>query len=186
MGAFALSCREDPSGSAFASAIAAAPDDAQVIAEFEKRVAAYVALHKKINSTLKQLPNDATPLQIDESQRKLSQGIVSARAGAKPGDIFHPEMQAYVRRALAKPFSGSDGKQVRSSILDENPIGTAVRINGPYPDGIPLASMPPLVLQALPKLPENIEYRFVGDRLILFDSHAHLIVDYVDRALPRL
>ena len=38
--------------------------------------------------------------------------------------------------------------------------------------------MPPQVLQALPKLPEELEYRFIGDRLILFDIHAHIIVDH--------
>jgi hypothetical protein len=46
--------------------------------------------------------------------------------------------------------------------------------------------MPPKVLEVLPKLPETLEYRFVGERLILFDNHAHLMVDYVDRALPRV
>ena len=46
--------------------------------------------------------------------------------------------------------------------------------------------MPPQLLSALPKLPEELEYRFIGERLILFDHHAHVIVDYVDRALPRV
>ena len=83
-------------------------------------------------------------------------------------------------------FKGADGKQLRASILDENPIGAAVSINGPYPDSIPLSTMPPQILNALPKLPEELEFRFIGERLILFDHHAHLIVDYVDRALPRV
>jgi hypothetical protein len=41
------------------------------------------------------------------------------------------------------------------------------------------------VLAALPKLPEEVEYRFVGDRLILLDAHGHIIVDYIEDALPR-
>ena len=44
--------------------------------------------------------------------------------------------------------------------------------------------MPPDLLAALPKLPEEFEFRFVGDRLILLDKHAHLVVDYVDNVLP--
>jgi hypothetical protein len=45
--------------------------------------------------------------------------------------------------------------------------------------------MPPQLLASLPKLPEALEYRFIGDRLILLDVHAHLVVDFIERALPR-
>ena len=152
---------------------------------FEKRVNDYVALRKKIDDSLKRLPNEATPAQIQENQRGLSQGIVAARRGAKPGDIFHPAMQDYVRRVLTKVFESPDRKLLRSSILDENPVRTPIRINGPYPDVIPLATMPPAVLEAIPKLPKDLEYRFVGESLILFDSEAQLVVDFVERALPR-
>ena len=42
--------------------------------------------------------------------------------------------------------------------------------------------MPPQVLKALPKLPEDLEYRFIQLNLILLDPHAHLIVDYIPRS----
>jgi hypothetical protein len=29
-----------------------------------------------------------------------------------------------------------------------------------------------------------MEYRFIGRRLVLIDSHAHLIVDFTDELLP--
>jgi len=156
--------------------------DDLAVAEFQKRVQEYVALHKKVD--VKEPPTRATPEQLDAALKRLSQGITTARAGAKPGDIFQPAMQVWVRRTLERVFGAPDGKDLRASILDENPIGASVRVNGPYPDTIPLSTMPPKVLAALPKLPEELEFRFVGDRLILFDHHAHLIVDYVDRALP--
>jgi hypothetical protein len=57
-------------------------------------------------------------------------------------------------------------------------------VNGRYPDEVPMSTMPPQVLAVLPKLPVEIEYRFVGDRLILLDVHAHIVMDYIDRALP--
>jgi hypothetical protein len=60
-----------------------------------------------------------------------------------------------------------------------------IAVNQPYPDQIPLSTMPPQVLQWLPKLPEELEYRFVADRLILMDVHAHIIVDYIEGALPK-
>ena len=162
------------------------PAESAAVTDFLKHCQAYVSLHKKIDGGLPKVPKEATPEQIDVGQQALSTGIVSARAGAKPGDVFTPAGGEYVREALLKVFKGPDGKQLRASILDENPVGASVSINGPYPDSIPLSTMPPQILNALPKLPEELEYRFIGERLILFDHHAHLIVDYVDRALPRV
>ena len=167
-----------------AGALQSADTGSPEVVEFQKRAEAYVALHKKVEAAIAPLPNEATPAQIENALVQLSEGIVKARATAKAGDIFHPAMQGWVRKTLQRAFSGVDGKDLRASILDENPIGAAVRVNGPYPDAIPLSTMPPKVIAALPKLPEELEFRFVGDRLILFDHHAHLIVDYVDRALP--
>ena len=39
------------------------------------------------------------------------------------------------------------------------------------------------VSQSLPKLPEELEYRFVLTNLILFDPHAHIIPDFVGQAI---
>jgi hypothetical protein len=41
------------------------------------------------------------------------------------------------------------------------------------------------VLQTLPKLTEDLEYRFIDDWLILLDVHAHVIADFIPDALPR-
>lgn len=162
------------------------PAGSEAVAQLLKNCEAYVALHEKVEGGLPKLPQNATPEQIDQGQQGLSKGIVTARAGAKVGDVLTPPVAGYLREALRKVFVGNAGKQLRASILDENPIGAAVKVNGPYPDSIPLSTMPPQILTALPKLPAELEYRFVGERLILFDHHAHLIVDYVDGALPRV
>jgi len=110
--------------------------------------------------------------------------IQKARAGAKQGDLFTPDMQAFIRQITRKTFSGRDGKQMIASIMDENPVGIKISVNGRYPDEVPLSTMPPDLLAALPKLPPEFEFRFVGDRLILLDKHAHLIVDWVENVLP--
>jgi hypothetical protein len=173
-------------GAASAQPAQATAGDTQTLAEFQKRIATYLALHKKVVAGHPGLPTRATPEQIDAALQDLSRGIAAARAGAKVGDVFVPAMQVYLRRVLQRAFSGDDGKLLRASILDENPIGVSISVNGQYPDTIPLSTMPPKVLEALPRLPAELQFRFVGDRLILFDHHAHLIVDYVDRALPQV
>lgn len=158
--------------------------DAETMAEFTRRVHEYVALHKKLEATLPNLPKEATPQQIDEHQRGLGKLIQEARTGAKPGDLFTPDMRRIVRKLLATVFHGPGGQQVKRSILDEYTEGARLQVNMRYPDTVPLSTVPPQVLANLPTLPEDLEYRFVGDRLILLDSHAHIIADYVEKVFP--
>jgi hypothetical protein len=57
------------------------------------------------------------------------------------------------------------------------------RVNERWPATV-FAMMPPDVLNALPALPEELEYRFVHRDLVLYDAHADLIVDIVSDAIP--
>lgn len=163
---------------------AAVNADAAAIQEFTKRVDAYVALHKKLEATIPTLPKQTTPQQVDAHERALAKLIQQARADAKPGDIFTPAMQRFVRRLLAPVFTGKSGAQIKSEITDNEYKGSVkLVVNGRYPDEIPVSTVPPQVLQALPKLPEDLEYRFVRTSLILFDPHAHIIPDFVEQAI---
>ena len=157
----------------------------KAVEEFTAKVKEYATLHKKIEDGLPPLPAKPTPEQIDARQRELGRLVKQARATARQGDVFTATMQAYVRKELLKVFSGPEGAARLSSVMDENPVGTKVVVNDRYPDRIPLSSMPPEVLQVLPKMPEELEYRFVGDNLVILDPHAHIIVDYVSGVLPK-
>jgi hypothetical protein len=157
--------------------------DAAVIADFVKHVDGYAALHKKLEATLPALPKQTTPQQMDAHERALAKLIQDGRASAKQGDLFTPAMQRLVRRLLAPVFTGRAGAQIKSEITDKEYKGTVkLAVNGRYPDEVPVSTMPPQVLQALPKLPEELEYRFVLTSLILFDPHAHIIPDFVEQA----
>jgi len=161
------------------------PADAQALATMNDRLKEYIELHNKLERTLPKLPNEATPQQIDKNQRTFEKLMQQARATAKPGDIFTPEAQPVIKRLLATVFGGPEGKQLKASIMDENPVGITLTVNGRYPDNVPLSTVPPQVLQTLPKLTEDLEYRFIGDRLILLDTHAHVIADFIEDALPK-
>lgn len=156
---------------------------AAVIQDFLKRVDGYVALHEKLEATLPKLPEQTTPQQIDTHQRALATLIQAARKDAKPGDLLTPGMQQRIRALLRPVFTGTDGQQIKNEILDKEYKGNVkLAVSGRYPDEVPISTVPPQVLQALPKLPEELEYRFIQNSLILFDPHAHIIVDYMDRA----
>ena len=157
--------------------------NAATLKEFVRRVDAYAAIHKKAEATLPDLPKQTNPTEIDKHQRALAKLIQEARKTAKPGDIFTPPMQRLVRALLRPIFAGKDGAQIKSEILDNEYKGSVkLAANGRYPDEVPISTVPPQVLAQLPKLPEELEYRFIQTNLILFDTHAHIIADFIERA----
>ena len=156
---------------------------AAVLRDFDKRIDDYMAVHKKLEAMLPKLPDNATPQQIDQNQRAMGELVAQARANAKPGDLFTPDMQRFVHQRFTAIFKGKSGQYAKNYIHDE-PHPVTPEINKRYPDTIPLATMPLRVLAELPKLPPELEYRFVGNHLILMDVHAHLILDYVLNAIP--
>ena len=162
--------------------------EADALATMNARLGAYVDLHTRIEGTLPKLPTDATPQQIDKNQRELEKMVREARSSAKQGDIFTPEATPVIKRLLASVFGGPEGKQLKASIMDESqasPSAAKLVVNSRYPDSVPLTTVPPQVLQTLPKLTEDLEYRFIGDSLILLDAHAHVIADFIQDVLPK-
>jgi hypothetical protein len=159
--------------------------DAAALATMNARLKDYVELHLKLEKELPRLPDEATPEQIDKNQRAFEQRMRTVRSGAKQGDLFTPEAQVVIKRLLETVFSGAEGQQLKASILDENPAGMKLAVNARYPDSVPISTVPPQVLQTLPKLTEDLEYRFIGDNLIILDSHAHVIADYIENVLPK-
>jgi hypothetical protein len=162
--------------------------EARALATMNDRVKQYLEMRNKIAQALPKLPNDPTPEQIDQHQHALQKRVQEARQNAKPGDIFTPEASPVIKRLLASIFGGLGGKELRASIMDENPLTAAElkrTVNGPYPDAVPLSAVPPQVLQTLPNLTERLEYRFIGDALILVDVDANLIADFIEDVIPR-
>ncbi len=159
--------------------------DSQALSTMNDRLKEYIDLHTKLEGTLPKLPDAATPQQIDKNQRAFEALMRKTRATAKQGDIFTPQAQPVIKRLLDTVFGGPEGKQLKASIMDENPTGLTLTVNGRYPDTVPLSTVPPEVLQTLPKLSEDMEYRFIGDHLILLDTHAHVIADFIEDALPK-
>ena len=154
--------------------------DAEVLADFNARLNTYVEMRKKADDTVPAQKRTNDPGVISSAQQGLADRIRTARAGAKAGDIFTPEIAAKFRRLL-RPEAGPETK---AAIRDDNPGTIPFKVNGAYPEKETLSTVPPNVLQVLPKLSPDIEYRFVGKHLILRDSRANLIIDYMLDAIP--
>jgi hypothetical protein len=111
--------------------------------------------------------------------RALAKEIRVARAGAKEGDIFTPTISVEFRRVLFLEVDANTW----GAIMDDNPGELSNHINGDYPEGEPLSTVPPNILVVLPTLPEDIQYRFLGRNLILLDTRASVILDRIPFAI---
>jgi len=156
--------------------------DARLLADFKARVNQYDAIRKKADDSAPPLKKTEEPRDIREAQQGLVERIGAARAGAKQGDIFTPEIAALFRRLLRPEAKEKDTKAI---LKEDKPSRATIslKINGPYPDKQPLATSPPEILLKLPTLPKDIEYRFVDSYLILRDARANTIIDYIPNAI---
>ena len=143
-----------------------APEWDDHVTRFNVQMEAYAAMRGEIE---KRMP----------SRTVFAQRIRAARASAKQGDIFAPAISVQFKRALAREVNAHTWKV----IMDDNPGEMLAQVNASYPYGKPLSTMPPNVLAVLPRLPPDVEYRFVERHLILLDTRAMLILDRLPFAI---
>jgi hypothetical protein len=153
------------------------------VKQFDARVKQYADLHKQLEGNLDALSANSTPEEIDAHRTQLRAAIKTARVGAKRGDLFTPGMETLVRTLCNTKDKGEDGKEIKETIMDENIKMPDIKVNEHYPDGVPVTTMPAQLLETLPRLPEYMEYHFVGKKLALVDAAAGLVVDFTPDVL---
>lgn len=158
--------------------------DRAALADFQKRIAAYSKLRARIAGGFQKLPLKATPEQIEAHKSALQKALMASRRNARRGDILTPRAAAEIQRIISTGYVGEDRKRLRETVFEAENKTVQVRANAAYPEASELLEMPPSLLLALPKLPKELRWRFVVDRLLLIDSDALLIIDYMTKALP--
>ena len=155
--------------------------DADAMAEFKARVDKYADLHKQLARGAATQKETADPKQIIAAKMALTAKVQAARADAKQGDIFAPAIRPVFRRLLAPELKGEDGRDAKAVLKDDAPEPGSVpfKVNARYPEDQPIPSVPANLLLTLPSLPEPLEYRIVGQHLLLIDTATDLIVDYI-------
>jgi len=146
---------------------------------FRQRVAAYAQLRQRIINDLLEIGIDPTADDGREFRSLLGLAIREARRQAQPGEIFCLEVAGPVRQMVWNTLQGAD------DILSEVPQVASVRVNDFYPEGEPLATVPPSLLRRLDPLPQELQYRFLATSLILLDVDTSLIVDFIPDAFQR-
>lgn len=160
----------------------------RTLTEFNVRIDRYVMLHRRLERWLppEQMFDDWD--EMGEARDALADAIRDARPHARPGDIFSPGFRALVARRVEETLARAsyDLGTVLAAINDEVvPGGPRLKVNGRFPWEHVGAAMWPALLQRLPALPRELEYRFVDRDLVLIDIHADLVVDMLKEALPK-
>lgn len=173
----------------FLAAIAPAQEkvnqDAKILDDFSKRVEDYVQLRNDIRAQVHALKKAESAAAIVRYQREFARRLRGARYGVEQGNIFTPEIAGEFHRLIAMTMQGSEGAGIRSSLASGTPVRFPdLEVDQEYPAGAPLQSTPSSLLLNLPSLPKEVEYRVVGHNLVLRDTDANMIVDFIRHAIP--
>ena len=134
-------------------------------------------------------PDQASAAGADEAvrlrQRTLADAIQNTvRPAAKQGDVFSPAVADLMRRELAAVFAGPKGDLVRDALQEQNEGLGAGTVPVAINQMVSVPRLPPVLLETLPQVPQQVEFAFTGRTLILRDADADVVVDFIPQAFP--
>jgi hypothetical protein len=154
------------------------PAPTPVLTEFLVRVADYIEVRRDVAAGVSGPVFCSDPEELTRQAAELAAAIRDARPLATEETIFTPRVAAFLRARIAHT--------VRVTATDVTSVGdddVVLDVHALLPWGAGRREWPVLV-EALPGLPQELEYRFVGRHLVLLDAEANLVVDVLRDALP--
>lgn len=155
------------------------------LSQFKDAIRDYTKLHRRLERQLPPLRAASDAATIFESSDALASALRTARARAREGDIFTPEVSALLRTRIREALEARGylpDELIAANLEEADDDAPLPAVNGPFP-WLRGAAMWPSVIEALPWLPEELQYRIVGRDLVLVDVHANLVVDILREAL---
>jgi hypothetical protein len=111
----------------------------------------------------------------------------ATRGASRQGVVFTVDVANDFRKIIRKAFDGKDGRNMRRTIRETEPVRqVTLHVNDPYPEDIPMTTMPPTLLGRLPDPPKELVYRIIGRALVLLDIRTNVIVDFIPDAIPKV
>ena len=160
-----------------------APGLNEGLKEFQRQLDLYLKLREELSRKLKPLSLTPSADELSARQTALANAISSARQGAKHGNLVNPAVAAHITRIVTADFRRRN-PAAENAALKEVPRAPRPVINKAYPADAALPTVPPLLLADLPRLPDNLQYRFFGRHIAILDGDVQIIIDYVADALP--
>jgi hypothetical protein len=136
------------------------------------------------------IPDQATsPDRAVEAVRVRERVLATAirttiRPAAKVGDVLSPEVSEFLRERLRTAFASPRVDLIRDELADQNEGRKADAASPEVNQEVEAPRVPPMVLEFLPPLPEQLAFAFQRRTLILRDTDANIVVDLVPDAFP--
>jgi hypothetical protein len=161
------------------------PTDAAAIKQFNVEIAKYMAIRRGLLTEVPGPKPESTSVQLNNDADALAAAIRRRRPDAKPGMLFTPAVAEAIKIRVSQAVLTANLGPILAGIDDENQGIDHPTIYLRFPAAAQLATMPPSLLEVLPVLPKELEYRIVGSYLVLRDTDAALILDFIPAAVPR-
>ena len=150
--------------------------DVRAIVEFQRAADTYAFMHRQVERRLGQEHRRrGQPADVIEAA-ELATAIVTGRSNGSESALFTPRVADAFRRLSARAARepGCNPGELRSGVWALRQVNSSAAGTTP---------LTPCLANALPALPDELEYRSAGTMLVLVDSHAHLIVDILPALL---
>jgi hypothetical protein len=153
---------------------------------FRERIADYATLKSNVAASLPDRRHVKSYEAYVDGLSRLRLALQHARADARRGSIFVPGVEPLLRQLIAESLRDHaiSPADLRADMRVDWPRhAPPVRLNEPFPlaRGV---MMPACLLEALPLLPRDIQYRLDDRNLILIDVEINLVLDILPDALP--
>jgi hypothetical protein len=156
------------------------------LAAFDQRIAQYVGLHRRLEAQLPPMETSTDPERFIGHRESLAAAIKAARPGARQGDLIDAAVAPVFRRLIDEALYGLDVEALLKDLFEEHPKtwGYRVSVYNSYPFWA-TREVPGLLLQQLPTLPAELEYRVVDHDLAILDVDANLVLDVLRGAITQ-
>lgn len=144
-----------------------------------------MATRHKLRSEVRGPVKNSSSTQLTDASDALAGAIQRSRQDARVGSIFSEPVATLIKRRIADAIRTEKLVAVLADIDDEGTSGPSPKIHLRLPVTAQMATMPAALLNVLPPLPKELEYRILGRYLILRDVDASLILDYIPAAVSR-
>jgi hypothetical protein len=158
----------------------------QAIDAFESATRDHVLMHRRLERQIGSIEFGTPVAEINRIIHELAAALRAERAGARQGDFFTSALadllRARISDALLEQRYTADDVRAAGRVDGVDYERVRLQVNDTLPWLLGVALLP-CVLDVLPPLPPELQYRIVGDDLLLVDVHASLVLDILPRAL---
>lgn len=162
------------------------PEPLGSLIAFDQATHDYVVLHRRLERAIGTIELNTPVDEINRMIQQLAAAIRAERPHAPQGSIFTPSLARWLRsrihQTLIERHYSVEDARVSSRVDGVDYARVRLQVNDTFPWALG-AAMLPCLIEVLPPLPPELQYRMVDDVLVLVDVHASLIVDILPYAL---